>query len=98
MQARPSSSHSAALASRTIEAQRERVCARLREYVTSRSGQPAAAASLIGVKEFRAILREAGIKNASAAPWIHGYAGPGNMGTDFEADCYESPSVLCLVS
>ena len=36
--------------------------------------------------------------NASPDPWVHGYVGPGAMGTDFEVDDYDKPTVLCLVS
>ena len=46
--------------------------------------------------DFLGVLREAGIVNATTKPWIHGYKGPGNYHTDFEADDYDDPSVLCL--
>jgi len=78
-------------ATKTIEAQRERVCALLKQYVSSQTGP-----ALIGVKDFSRILRQAGIVNASPDPWIHGYVGPGAMGTEFEADDYDEPTVLCL--
>ena len=69
------------------------MCALLKQYVSSQTGP-----ALIGVKDFSRILRQAGIVNASPDPWIHGYVGPGAMGTEFEADDYDKPTVLCLVS
>ena len=76
------------------EAQREEVLKRVRAHLRRGRGGGGA---IVPVADFKALLRAAGIKNASVRPWLH--EPPPDQpcfGTHFEADDYDSPAFVCL--
>jgi len=53
-------------------------------------------ASLVSVTDFKSLLRDAGLKNPTTKPWLHGAPSGSTMGTNFEADDYNRPAFICL--
>mmetsp|Transcript_57984 Transcript_57984/g.109238 ORF Transcript_57984/g.109238 Transcript_57984/m.109238 type:complete len:694 (-) Transcript_57984:236-2317(-) len=54
--------------------------------------------SIVPSKEFKNLLRKAGLKNPEVSPWLHGAPADVSLGTNFEADCYERPAFICIGS
>jgi hypothetical protein len=54
--------------------------------------------SIVPVKEFKNLLRKAGLKNPELVPWLHGAPPEVSLGTNFEADAYDRPEYICLGS
>ena len=62
-----------------------------------RSHLVAGGSSIIPVTDFKAMLRQAGIKNGQVEPWLDGYSDKAtSFHTGFEADDIHKPKFICL--